>query len=137
DLLRERLPQLRWAEGEAMLEQLERKHRALRGRRRASFERLTDSTGQTLEELGRRLGILDEEYGFIRTHLFWVRDQDPIGIGTLSQGIREFQRLVKDLLRRAQKTANHRHWQPSVEFVVASLAVLCLPVGLVRLRRGL
>ena len=101
------------------------------------MERLTDSTGQTLEELGRRLGILDEEYGFIRTHLFWVRDQDPIGLGTLSQGIREFQRLVKDLLRLVQETAKPRHWQPSVEFVVASLAVLCLPVGLVRLRRGL
>jgi potassium efflux system protein len=137
DLLRERLPQSRWAEGEAMLDGLERKHRALLVRRRAALERLTDSTGQTLEELGRRLGILDEEYGFIRTHLFWVRDQDPIGLGTLSQGIREFQRLVKDLLRLAQETAKPRHWQPSVEFVVASLAALCLPVGLVRLRRGL
>ena len=31
-------------------------------------------------------GILDEEYWFIRTHIFWVRDQEPIGLGTITQG---------------------------------------------------
>src|SRR5207237_3742429 len=85
-LLRERLPASRSAEGEALLAELERRHRALLVRRRAALERLTDATAQTLDQVARRLGILDEEYGFIRTHIFWVRDQEPIGLGTLSQG---------------------------------------------------
>ena len=138
DLLRERLPPSRWAEGEALLAELERKHRTLLVRRRASLERLTDCTSQTLDQIARRLGILDEEYGFIRTHIFWVRDQEPIGLGTITQGAREFKHLVKALARLAQESVRPRHWgRASAEFVTAALAVLGLPIGLIRLRRFL
>ena len=84
DQLRERLPASRWPEAERILAELERKHRAVLLRRRAALERLTDCTTQTLEQISRRLSILDEEYGFIRTHIFWVRDQEPIGLPTIN-----------------------------------------------------
>jgi potassium efflux system protein len=138
DLLRERLPPARWAEGEGMLAELDQKHRSLLVRRRAALERLTNDTAQTLDEVTRRLGILDQEYGFIRTHLFWVRDEEPIGPGTVSQGIRECQGLTKALVRMGEETGDGRHWgRPSAEFVVAALVVPILTIGLVRLRRRL
>jgi potassium efflux system protein len=138
DLLQERLPPARAAEGEALLASLVQKQRTMLVRRRAALERLTDCTAQTLQEVTRRLGILDEEYGFIRTNLFWVRDQEPIGLGTLSQAIRELQQLVKTLLRLAQETAKSGHRDsPTAEFLIATLLVLGLPAGLVRLRRSL
>ena len=41
-------------------------------------------------------------------------------------------------MRLAQESARPRHWgRPSAEFVTAALAVLGLPIGLVRLRRML
>jgi len=138
DLVRERLPQSRWAEGEAVLAALEKRHRSLLVRQRDALESLTTSGGHTLGQVVRRLGIFDEEYGFIRTHIFWVRDQEPIGLGTLTQEVYEFHYLVKALLRLARESINSKRWgQPSAEFLVTILAVLALPVGLVRLRRGL
>jgi hypothetical protein len=138
DLLRERLSPSRWAEGEAMVVGLERSHRAMLVRRRSVLEHLTDSTAQTLDQIARRLAILDEEYGFIRTHIFWVRDQEPIGLGTITQGARECHHVVKALMRLAQESARPRHWgRRSAEFVTAAIAALVLPIGLVRLRRML
>jgi potassium efflux system protein len=138
DLLRERLHPSRWGEGESLLSELEHKHRALLVRRRAALERLTHCCAQTLDQISRRLSTLEEEYGFIRTHIFWVRDQEPIGLGTLAQGAREGQQVVKALLRLAQEAlvpGNRRSASP--EFVTAAFAALILPFGLVRLRRRL
>jgi len=138
DLIRERLPRSRWAEGEAVLVALEKKHRSLLVRQRDALESLTTSGGHTLAQVVRRLEILDEEYGFIRTHIFWVRDQEPIGLGTLTREVHEFHYLLKALLRLARESLNSQRWgQPSAEFLVTVLAVLALPLGLVRLRRGL
>jgi hypothetical protein len=137
DLMRERLPRLRWSEGEALLTELEQKHRALLVRRRAALERLTHGTAQTLDQIARRLSILDEEYGFIRTHIYWVRDQEPIGLATLGQAAREFPHVVRALLRLAQEAVMPRERRASAEFVTAALAALILPFGLVRLRRSL
>ncbi len=138
DLIRERLPASRWAQGEALLEEFERQHRALMVRRRAALERLTDLTAQTLDQVARRLAILDEESGFIRTHIFWVRDQEPIGLASFSQAARELQLLVTALGRLVQETTKPKLWgRASAEFIVGALAVLGLPVGLVRLRRTL
>jgi hypothetical protein len=138
DLIRERLPRSRWAEGEAVLAALEKKHRGLLIRQRDALESLTTSGGHTLGQVVRRLGILDEEYGFIRTHIFWVRDQEPIGLGTLTQEVHDVHYLLKALLRLAEESLNAQRWsQPSAEFLVTVLAALALPVGLVRLRRVL
>ncbi len=138
ELLRERLPSTRWAEGEAMMGELERKHRSLLMRRRRALEKLCERASHTLVQVTRRLNILDREYGFIRTNIFWVRDQEPIGLMTLTQGIREFNVLVKGLLRLIKETVNPNLWgQPSGEFLATVFAVLILPIGLIRLRRTL
>jgi hypothetical protein len=138
DLLRERVSAERWADGEAILNELERKHRLLLVRRRAALEKLSERTSHTLQQVVRRLNILDEEYGFIRTQIFWVRDQDPVGLATLSQGTREFNLLVKGFLRLARESVKPNLWcQPSAEFLVTALAVLALPLGVLRLRKGI
>src|SRR5262249_34050729 len=138
DLVRERLPASRWAQGEALLAEFERRHRELLVRRRAALEKLSDLTAQALDQVGRRLAILDEEYGFIRTHIFWVRDQEPLGLTTLNQGVRDLRRLATALGRLVQETTRRKLWgRPSAEFLVAAVAVLGLPIGLVRLRRTL
>jgi len=138
DLLRERVSPSHRSEGESLLNELERKHRRLLVRRRVALEKLSERASHTLQQVVRRLSILEEEYGFIRTHIFWVRDQDPIGLATLVQGARECNYLLNGLLRLAQETTKANLWgQPSAEFLVTALAVLVLPVALVRLRRAL
>jgi potassium efflux system protein len=136
DLLRERVASSRWAEGEALLTELEKKHRALLVRRRVALENLSDRASHTLQQVVRRLGILDEEYGFIRTHIFWVRDQDAVGLATLTQGVRESNHIVKGLLWLAREALKPNLWgQPSAEFLATALAVLAFPFAIVRLRR--
>ncbi len=138
DLLRERLAPARWAEGEALIKELEREHRSKLLRRQRALEKLSEAASHTLVQITRRLDILDQEYGFIRTTIFWVRDQEPIGLETLTQGAREFNVLVKGLVRLVQETGTPKLWgQPSGEFVVTAGAVLIFPIALVRLRRVL
>ena len=122
-----------------MLADLERSHRALLVRRRTVLEQLTDCTAQTLDQIARRLAILDEEYGFIRTHIFWVRDQEPIGLGTITQGAREVPARGQgpDPAGAGVGPAPSTGAGASAEFVTAALAVLVLPIGLIRLRRVL
>jgi potassium efflux system protein len=138
DLLRERVPASEREEGEALVSELERKHRAFLVRRRKALEKLSERSAETLQQVARRLGILDEEYGFIRTHIFWVRDQDPIGPATVIQAAREFSYLLNGMLRLVEESVNARLWcRPSAEFLVTAFAVLALPIVLVRLRRVL
>jgi hypothetical protein len=138
DLQRERLPMSRWGEREALIEELARKHKALLRRRQRALEKLSEAASHTLAQVNRRLGILDQEYGFIRTNIFWVRDREPIGLLTLTQGAREFNMLVRGLVRLVREVVNPKQWgQPSIEFVVIAMMALLLPVGLVWLRRML
>ena len=138
DLLRERLPSERWADGEALLHELERQHLSLLARRKRALEKLSARASHTLVQVMRRLNILEREYGFIRTNIFWVRDQEPIGLLTLTQGVREFDGLVKGLLRLVKETLNRNLWgPPSGEFLATALAVFFLPFAIVRMRRAL
>jgi potassium efflux system protein len=138
DLIRERLPQSRWPEGEAILANLERKGRELLVRHHDALEKLCERASQTHQQVVRRLAILDEEYGFIRTHIFWVRDQEPFGLWVLSHGGREIQQLIKGCLRLAQECAKPQLWpRPSGEFLAMSVAVVVLPLGLIRLRKAI
>ena len=95
-------------------------HRSATPAQRA-LEKLSEGASHTLVQVTRRLGILDQEYGFIRTTIFWVRDQEPVGLFTLTQGAHEFNVLVKGLVRLAKETVKPSLWgQPSGEFVVDS-----------------
>lgn len=136
ELLKESLPPSRWAEGQGLLADLERDHRALLDRHRKVLERLCDETARTLDQVARRLAILDDEYAFIRTHIFWVRDREPIGVSTLRQAMREAKHLVRALARLAREATATRSWgRASAEFLAAAMAALGLPIGLVRVRR--
>ncbi len=138
ELQQERLSPEQRAAGERILAEHERSHRALLARHRAVLERLTVCTAQTLDQIARRLAILDEEYGFIRTHIFWVRDQEPIGLATITQGAREGRRVLDGLVRMVREAARTRQWgRASAEFITAALAVLGLPIVMVRSRRML
>jgi hypothetical protein len=138
DLIRERVSSERWEEGKALLSDLERQHQVILIRRRAALEKLSERASRTLQQIARRLSILDQEYGFIRTQIFWVRDQDPLAFGTFWQGAHEVNYLIKAVLRLAQETTKANLWgQPSGEFMATSLAVLVLPVLLLKLRRTL
>jgi potassium efflux system protein len=138
DPLRDRLPPERWAEGDALFHELNEKHYLLLHRRRRALEKLSEGASHTLVQVTRRLGILDLEYGFIRTTIFWVRDQEPIGLVTLTQAARECSVLVKGFLRLVQDALKPALWgQPSGEFMAVAMAVLIVPVAIMRLRRVL
>jgi hypothetical protein len=138
DLLKERVSAERWTAGETLLLELERKHREILVRRQKALEKLAERSSHTLQQIARRLTILDQEYGFIRTQIFWVRDQDPIAAGTFLQGAREFNHLLKEILKLVEETMKPALWaQPSAEFMATTLAVLMLPVAVVKLRRAL
>ena len=138
DLLRERRSTDTDDASESLLNELEQKHRRILFRRRDVLEELSKRSSRTLQEIARRLSILDQEYGFIRTQIFWVRDQDPVAFGTFWQGAREVNMLLKTGLRLAQETTKSNLWgHPSAEFMAMSLAVLLLPVPVMKLRRTL
>jgi hypothetical protein len=138
DLARERVSTEPGPLGENLLSDLEQRHRRILFRRRDALEKLSQRSSRTLQEIARRLSILDQEYGFIRTQIFWVRDQDPIAFGTFWQGAHEVNVLLKAGLRLAQETTKASLWgRPSAEFVAMSLAVLLLPVPVMKLRRTL
>jgi potassium efflux system protein len=138
DLLRERASTEPGALVEELLNELEQQHRRILFRRRDALEKLSQRSSRTLQEIARRLSILDQEYGFIRTQIFWVRDQEPIAFGTFWQGAREVNVLLKAALRLARESATASLWgRPSAECMAMSLAVLLLPVPVMKLRRAL
>jgi potassium efflux system protein len=137
DLL-ERLPKSRHPDAWAIFQDVEAQHLALLERKRLALEKLAARAEQTHEEIIRRLKTLDDQYGFIRTHIFWVRDQEPMGVATLAQCRREFALLGRSLFALMQEASDRSLWgRVSPEFAVASLALIGLPLPLRKLRKSL
>ncbi|MDR3619391.1 MAG: hypothetical protein P4L85_08580, partial [Paludisphaera borealis] len=129
------LPPARHAKAEAEVAKLEVKHRALLERRRDALRDLYGGVSETLDQINRRLDLLDEEYTFIRTHLFWIRDQDPINLATIGRGAGELQRLAKVSFGLAKETTTPKSWRRlTPEFLATGLLALVLPLGIFRLR---
>lgn len=138
EALLERLPPERRSAAVLVFDEIEGKHRAILVRRRDALKALTSRASETLKEVKNRLAVLDDAYGFIRTSIFWVRDQDPIGPESFSQGGREMARLGKATLRLAGEAVDSRNWsRVSAEFTAAAVGLVVLPFGLFRLRRRL
>jgi potassium efflux system protein len=136
DALLERLAPERHAQARSHFVELEKRHRSLLERRRAALTKLVARASETLSQVTRRLRLLEEEYGFIRTHIFWVRDQEPIGTATVTQVGHELRRLLKGFGKLARETLDPKSWgRPSTEFLGATAAAIILPLGLFRLRR--
>ncbi|HMB02648.1 MAG TPA: hypothetical protein VKP69_02785 [Isosphaeraceae bacterium] len=136
--LLELVPKARHVEASAMFHELETKHGALLERRRLALEKLATRAEQTHEQIQRRLRTLDDHYGFIRTHIFWVRDQDPVGAATLARGRGELLLVGKALARMALEAGDRTRWGwVSAEFAVGLLSLVGLPWPLRRVRRAL
>ena len=103
-------------------------------RQKAALTGLVTRASQTLEQVTRRRRVLEEEYGFIRTHIFWVRDQEPIGLATASPGRARAQAPGQGLIKLAEEAGNPAFWggHLSSEFLTAAAAAVVLPLGLFR-----
>jgi hypothetical protein len=136
DAVLERLAPQRHSQAQSDFAELERGYKAVLVRQKVILTKLVARASETLKQVTRRLRVLDEEYGFIRTHIFWVRDQEPLGLATIQRLGRELKRLAKGLLTLAEESSDRRSWaHPSSEFLTAAVAAVILPLGLFRLRR--
>jgi potassium efflux system protein len=134
----ERLPPDRHAQASALFDELERKHTDLLIRQRNALQKLAERADQTHEQVERRLRILDDHFGFIRTNLFWVRDEEPIGTATLVQAQRELKQVGRGLLRITAEACDTKAWgRISGEFLLAGVGLVVIPWPLGRLRRAL
>jgi potassium efflux system protein len=134
DLL-ERLPAPRRSEAQADFASTEASHLKLLERKRLALEKLAARAEETHRQIERRLKTLDDQYGFIRTNIFWVRDQEPISAVTLAQCRREAVLLGRSLLPLVQEACDRSLWgRVSPEFAVAAVLLIVLPWPLVRLR---
>ncbi len=138
DDLLDRLPPARHDEAKALWRAMEEKHSDLLGRRRDALGRLVLREQETLEEIDRRLAILEEETSFIRTHLFWIRDQDPIGAATVGLAAGEARRLARVAAGLVRGAATPSEWKPATPgFLLAAAVVALLPMGVFRIRGAL
>ncbi|SIO16281.1 potassium efflux system protein [Singulisphaera sp. GP187] len=138
ETLLEQIPKSRWSEATALFADLDRQHELLLARNRVVLEKLARRAEQTHAQVVRRLRALDDQYGFIRTHIFWLRDQEPVGLATLVQAKRETFLVGKSLIRLAQEAGDRQLWgRVSVEFVCGLLGLLILVLPLLRLRKRL
>jgi len=136
DAVLERLAPQRHSQARSDFAELERSYKAVLARQKVALTKLAARASETLDQVTRRLRVLEEEYGFIRTHIFWVRDQEPLGLATVQHVGRELKRLVKGMLTLAEESSDRKSWaHPSSEFLTAAVAAVILPLGLFRLRR--
>ncbi len=126
--LLERLPNSRHNEAVSQFESFDKRIDALLDRRRAALEKLVTRDEQTQQQIQRRIAALDDHYGFIRTHLFWVRDREPLGTSTPARVRREATRIsyaFDDLARSMRATPG---WtQPSRDFLAIAGLLVALP----------
>jgi potassium efflux system protein len=138
EALLERLPASQHAEAKALSDELDARHAKLLAEKRDVLVKLASRAEQTHDQVVRRLKTLDDQYGFIRTHLILVRDREPLGLSTVWQAERELSRLGPALARLASEACERASWgRVSAEFAVGLAGVLGLPWPLRRLRRAL
>jgi len=138
DDLLDKLPSGRHPEAVALWKELESRHSEILARHRDALEKLVRNESEILDQIDRRLQTLDDESSFIRTHMFWVRDQEPIGATTAVLAAGEVRRATRATIGLAREAARPSGWKaPTPEFLAASAVVLVLPLGAVRVRRAL
>ena len=138
ETLLEQLPPEKHGKAKALFAEIDKQHLELLNKNRAILMRLAARAEQTQKEIVRRLDILDEQYGFIRTHIFWVRDQEPLGFSTLLQAQRGTYVIFKGLFRLALELGDRSLWgRISAEFVTATAFLAILPWPFFRLRQFL
>ena len=138
DAFVETLPRARQAEAAAAIDELEERHRVLLVRHKEVLEKLLDRAEKTHGQVDRRLRTFDAQYAFIRTHIFWVRDSEPIGAVTLIQGQRDAARVVSAVAKLGAEAVDRSSWSHvSVEFGLLVAGLVVLPPAIVLARRRL
>ncbi|AMV40621.1 hypothetical protein [Planctomyces sp. SH-PL62] len=138
DDLLDKLPPGRRPQAVALWKELEERHSTILTRHREALAALVRSETEILDQVDRRLAILDDESSFIRTHMFWVRDQDPISLTTVGMAAGELRRLTRVSLGLTRQALQPSGWKPSSpEFLAASAVIVVLPLGVIRVRRTL
>ncbi len=138
DELLQALPTDRKAQALAILEDCERKQEEILDRRRRVLSELVDRADQTRQQVLLRLQILDDQYGFVRTHLFWVRDSPPLSRATIDAAQVEAAELTHALVVISAQPWSWAYWQKvTTDFVWASVGLVLSPWVLYRVRRGL
>jgi hypothetical protein len=130
-------PEVR-GKAQALFEEMERKKTKLLYDRRATLQKLAERAEGTHEQVLKRLKTLEEHFTFIKTHLFWVRDQEPLGVETLEISERELTQVSRAVWRTAEEFGDVEKWdRVSLPFVGAAVALVVSPWPLYRLRRAL
>ncbi len=138
DAFIEMLPADRRAAAGAAIDGLDARHKELLGKKKAVLEKLLDRAEKTHAAVERRLRILDEQYAFIRTHIFWVRDSEPLGAATLVQARRDLAKVAAAAARLGAEPLDRRLWTPaSAEFGLMLLGLVILPPVIIYARHRL
>lgn len=143
DAFLETLPVERRAAAGAICREIEQRHRAILERKRMAVEGLAARTEATQVQIRRRLAALDQQYAFIRTQLFWVRDADPIGLATVRRARIEVGRVARSIARLAEQEpgpsplAGRDPAGTTVGFILAAFAAVILPLPMAVGRRAL
>ena len=128
DSLLDKLPEKRHHEAELMLEKLEARHLALLNRVHEVLQILAQRTEDTQTQILRRIAKIDEQYAFIRTHIFWVRDAEPVGPATLDHAGDESVRLIRALVKLCCEIGDGSLWgRVAPDFILALVALVVLP----------
>ena len=131
EALLDKLPEGRRPAAETMLDAMEARHRALLSRCRDVLQKLAQRSDDTQTQILRRIRLLDEQYAFIRTHIFWVRDAEPVGPATLAHARDEAIRAVKALVKLAAELGDRTLWgKVSPDFLLAMVGLVVLPIPL-------
>lgn len=138
EILLASLPTARKDEAVAAFAEMESKNRDVLEKRRQLLITLEKRAEETRQQVLRRIKILDDQHAFVRTHLFWVRDSQPMGFTTAEQFRREARELAGTVLGIVSAPRSRSHWERvSPEFGLAALGLILLPYGLHRGRRAL
>jgi hypothetical protein len=129
--LLEQLPANRRAEASAMLEELEARYRGVLNRRRNVLQNLARRAEETHKCILKRIQTLDDQYAFIRTHIFWIRDAEPIGATTLVHARDDAIRTAKALVYLTMEAGDRSLWtRPAPDFILALIALIVTPIPL-------
>jgi hypothetical protein len=137
DKLLARLPKARQAEAIAAHETLEVRHHSLLEERRRVLTQLAERADATRKKILERIQCLDDQHAFIRTHIFWVRDANPIGPTLADQCRHELLALARAILAVAEHGEASAPTALSARYVIALLGLLSLPLAVLRGRRML
>lgn len=138
EALLSQLPPSRHRLARDTFEQLEDQHRGLLESRRMVLGTLANHAEKTRSAILRRIAILDDQYAYIRTHIFWVRDTQPIGLATYRQCRQEVRSIFPALAGIAWTRWKGQETPiVSVEFVLVGTLALVLPIILLRVRHML